>query len=368
MLYNWQYNNWPDFDYNLSPVRDAILQFHEKLGHISGTIQALSAQEQLNALIDTLVAEALKTSEIEGEILRKPEVRSSIVNNLNLNATKEPVKDKRAAGIGQLMVSARDQFSAALTENTLFDWHRMLFSGYSGPWVGAWRISEDPMRVISGPMGRPKVHYEAPPSARVPDEMKRFILWFNDTAPGGPKEIKEAPLRAALVHLYFESIHPFEDGNGRIGRALAEKSLSQTTGRPVLLSLSQAIENKKSLYYDQLERAQKTMEITEWIRYFVQTILAAQEHAIAMVDFTVRKNKFFQHFEKELNERQLKVIRRMMEEGPCGFEGGINAGKYKGITGASKATATRDLQELSEKGILRIKGAGRSTHYELVME
>lgn len=368
MLYNWEYNNWPHFEYDLSSVKDEISQFHEKQGHITGALQALPEEDQLNALIDTMVSEALKTSEIEGEILVKPEVRSSIVNNLNLNAVQEPVKDKRAAGIGQLMVNARDHFAEALTAETFFEWHRMLFSGYTGPWVGAWRVSEEPMRVISGPMGRPKVHYEAPPSSRVPKEMQELITWFNDTAPGGIKEIKEAPLRAALAHLYFESIHPFEDGNGRLGRALAEKALSQTTRRPVLLSLSQGIESKKSLYYDKLEQAQKTMEVTDWVDYFIKTIVAAQEFAIAMVDFTVKKNRFFQRYEAQLNDKQLKVIKRMMEEGPAGFEGGMNAGKYKGIAGISKATATRHLQELTEKGVLKIKGAGRSTSYELMME
>lgn len=214
------------------------------------------------------------------------------------------------------------------------------------------------MQVVSGAIGKKKIHFKAPPSAQVAAEMQQFIAWFNDTAPGGKSEIKKAPVRSAIAHLYFETIHPFEDGNGRIGRAIAEKALSQTIGRPVLLSLSQTIEANKKLYYQALETAQQNNEITGWIKYFVATTLKAQLEAKQLIDFTLKKTKFLDRFKDQLNERQLKVIMKMMDAEPKGFEGGMTANKFISITKASKATATRDLQILAELGVLVSKGGG----------
>ena len=194
--------------------------------------------------------------------------------------------------------------------------------------VGQWRTHDDPMQVISGAMGKEKVYYEAPHSSQVPAEMKRFIQWFNSSGPGGKTEIKKAPVRSAIAHLYFETIHPFEDGNGRIGRAIAEKALSQTLGRPVVLSLSRTIESKKNVYYSSLQKAQQSNEITAWVNYFVKTILDAQIDAEAEIDFTLKKAKFFDSFKDRLNDRQLSVVKRMFQEGNKGFEGGMNARKY----------------------------------------
>lgn len=187
------------------------------------------------------------------------------------------------------------------------------------------------------------------------------------TAPGGKQEIKPAPVRSAIAHLYFESIHPFEDGNGRIGRALSEKALSQGLGHPVLLSLSKTIEANKKKYYDALKTAQCFNEVTRWITYFVHTVLEAQHDAEKQIDFVLKKTRFFDRYADQLDERQLKALRRMLEEGPQGFAGGINAGKYIEITGVSKATATRDLQYLQDIGILQRIGAGHSARYELVI-
>jgi len=223
------------------------------------------------------------------------------------------------------------------------------------------------MQVVSGAIGREKIHFEAPPSIKVKKEMRQFIQWFNDTAPGGKKEITKAPVRAAIAHLYFESIHPFEDGNGRIGRAIAEKAFSQTIGRPVLMSLSQTIEADKKLYYKALENAQRSNEITEWITYFVHAIFKAQLKAKEMITFTLKKTKFLDRFKEQLNARQLKVIERMLRE-PDGFKGGMTAKKYTSITKVSKATATRDLQELTAFGAIESIAAGRSTHYRLKMD
>jgi Fic family protein len=195
--------------------------------------------------------------------------------------------------------------------------------------------------------------------------MNRFIAWFNATNPEGEKAIRNPILRAALVHLYFESIHPFEDGNGRIGRALAEKALHQGLDQPILISLSQVIEAKRQLYYDQLKKAQRSLKADSWLLYFGDVVMKAQEKVEELIDFSLQKTKLFDSFGKELNEREVKALNRMLEEGPDGFEGGINAKKYMSITGASKATATRDLQHLRDLGILVPEGGGRSVRYQV---
>jgi len=202
----------------------------------------------------------------------------------------------------------------------------------------------------------------------MPAEMARFVRWFNDTAPGGPKEIRKAAVRSAIAHLHFESIHPFEDGNGRIGRALSEKVLSQALGRPALLSLSRAIEAKRRDYYDALQEGQQSNTITPWITWFVQIALEAQILTEKQIDFTLKKTRLFDRFRDQLNERQVQALSRMLDEGPDGFEGGMSAKKYMTITDASKATATRDLQELAEKGIFVPAGGGRSTHYKINLQ
>jgi Fic family protein len=312
-----------------------------------------------------MIAEAVRSSAIEGETLNRDAVMSSIRNRLGLNPVPQPVDSRMADGAGELMVAVRNGFREPLSKETLFSWHRMLLGGTPGLRVGGWREGGDPMQVVSGRIDRPTVHFEAPPSVSVPAEMERFIAWFNDTAPGGPKAIPEPPVRSALAHLYFESIHPFEDGNGRIGRALSEKALSQGLGRSVVLSLSRSIDAVRNSYYGALKAASHGNEVTDWIDWFVGVVVHAQRDAGDQVLFVLRKAKFFQRFENELNERQLKIVRRMFEAGPDGFTGGMNARKYVALTGASKATATRDLLQLARIGALHPLGGGRSTRYVL---
>jgi len=367
MIYNWQQPDWPDFRYDVSKVEDMLFKFTELSGHVGGILKALPEAVQLEAVLDMMVAEAIKTSEIEGEYLNRQDVVSSIRNNLGLNQTPEATKDKMAQGAGELMADARKTYADALTAEKLFQWHTMLLKEQKQINVGVWRSHEEPMQVVSGALGKEKVHFEAPPSSRIPDEMSRFIQWFNHTAPGGEKEIRKAPVRSAVAHLYFETLHPFEDGNGRIGRAITEKSLSQTLGRPVLLSLSRTIETDKKAYYNALEQAQKSNDITSWVMYFVSVILTSQQQANSLVDFILKKSKFFDRFKDSLSERQIKVVRKMLDAGPEGFEGGMNARKYIAITKASKATATRDLQHLLELGAFIQEGGGRSTRYSLDM-
>jgi len=365
MTYNWQQSDWPEFQYELSGLQDLLYAYAEKTGRVSGALQGLNKDDQTEMVVELMVAEALKTSAIEGEMISREDIRSSVRNRLGLNSTPKAIRDVRARGIAELMVLVRQDFAEPLTAQMMFDWHHELMAHDRRLVAGQWRTHEEPMQVISGPIGKGKVHYEAPPSAQVPAEMARFISWFNDTAPGGALELKYGPVRAAIAHVYFESIHPFEDGNGRIGRALSEKALGQSLGRPVMLSLSEIIERSRDDYYEALKAAQRSNVITDWLVYFVGVILQAQERTEAQIEFVIQKARFFDRFRDQLSERELRVVRRMLDNGPEGFEGGINARKYVSIAKVSKATATRDLQRLVEIGVLVPVGAGRATRYAL---
>ncbi len=366
MKYNWQQSDWPDFKYDVSIVQDVLFAFAEKTGQVSGIIKSLPDNIQTDAIIDLMVSEAIKTSEIEGEYLSRSDVMSSIRHNLGLDTDTTLTADRRAKGAADLMIDVRNSYQEALTEEKLFQWHEMLLGGQRRKLdVGMWRTHEEPMQIISGPIGKWKIHFEAPPSDKVPEEMANFINWFNSTAPEGKDEIKNPVIRSAIAHLYFESIHPFEDGNGRIGRAISETALSQGLGRPTLLSLSETIEEKKKNYYDALKNAQKSNEITDWIIYFSNAILDAQIRAEENIEFILAKTKFFDYFKDQLNDRHLKVIRKMLDAGVAGFEGCMSAKKYVAITKTSTATATRDLKYLSDIGALKQIGGGRSTRYEI---
>jgi len=230
--------------------------------------------------------------------------------------------------------------------------------------IGRYRTSSEPMQVFSGAIGSPKIHFEAPPSAKVPSQMKQFIAWFNRTAPGGTEPLP-ALTRAGVAHLYLESIHPFEDGNGRIGRALAEKSLAQCLGRPSLIALAETILARRARFYAALEAANKSNEITEWLAWFAGTIIEAQRRTLALIEFLIDKTKLLDRIRGQLNDRQEKALLRMFREGPEGFEGGMSAGKYSTITGASPATTTRDLADLTEKGAFIREGGRRHARYKL---
>ena len=361
MRFNWQQSDWPDFRYDLSAVEADLLRFADQAGQVSGLLKGLPEGDRTEALVQLMITEAMKTSEIEGQYLSRPDVMSSIRHRLGLDAAPQPSPDPASAGAAELMVAVRETWDRPLDESTLFAWHRTLMRADSRVLQGAWRTHAEPMQVISGAIGKARLHFEAPPSDHVPAEMGRFIAWFNDSR----LKITAPPVRAAVVHLYFESIHPFEDGNGRIGRALAEKALSQGLGRPATLSLSRTIEANRKAYYDAIETAQRSNEITPWLRYFVSTVLTAQRDAETLVLFVLNQARFFDRHRETLNERQARTVRRMLAAGPQGFEGGMNARKYVSINHVSKATATRDLQAMVELGALRPVGAGRSARYEL---
>jgi Fic family protein len=338
--------------------------FLRQSGEFIGACRHIGADDQETLRIELISDEAVKTSEIEGEILNRDSVQSSLRHQFGLGAEAPGVRPAER-GVSQMMVDLYRSFALPLTERTMFDWHRMLLSGdKSIKVIGGYRTHADAMQVVSGPDHKRTVHFEAPPSARMQDEMKRFIAWFDDTAPGGKKTLP-ALTRAGIAHLYFVCIHPFEDGNGRIGRALAEKSLAQNLGQPSLIALAYTIERKRKDYYAALERNNKDTEIDDWLNYFASTILEAQNNTIKRVDFYVAKAKFHARLRGQMNMRQEKVIGRMFREGIDGFKGGLSAENYIAVTQTSRATATRDLQSLVEKGALTKTGELRHTRYHL---
>jgi Fic family protein len=365
MTYNWQQKDWCDFKFSKESLKDKLFEFAQGVSHQKGMLKAMPTNSQEEALLQVMISEALNTSAIENEYLSREDVQSSICNNLGIYQPLQNVKDKRAEGIGKLTATVRAFYTQRLTEQTIKSWHQYLFPNRTDITVGEWRKSNLPMQVVSGRIDKPIVHFEAPPSKRVPVEMAQFVKWFNATSPNGTHQIKEAPVRAAIAHLYFESIHPFEDGNGRIGRAIADKALSQTLAFPILISLSATFERHKKAYYAALEQAQKSNNVTDWIIYFIDVILEAQSDAEQLIEFTIKKSRFFDAHKIHLNARQIKVVNRMFAEGPDGFKGGMSAKKYMSLTKTSKATATRDLQILHKIGAFKVEGAGRNTRYDL---
>lgn len=233
--------------------------------------------------------------------------------------------------------------------------------------IGGYRTHSEPMQIVSGAVHRPKVHFEAPPSSGVPREMKRFIAWFNRTAPDGAAPLP-ALTRAGLAHIHFESIHPFEDGNGRIGRAIAEKALAQGLGHPPLTALAMAILAKRKAYYEALERNSTEIDLTEWLRWFAGVSLEAQRRTTALIEFLLDKAKLLDSLKDKLNGRQEKALLRVLREGPEGFKGGLSAGNYITITGVSAPTATRDLADMVEKGALIRSGRRRYARYRANLE
>jgi len=364
MRWNWEQVEWPDFTYNFKAIAALERDFLLQSGEFMGIFRHVSEDDQNTLRIELISEEAIKTSEIEGEMLNRDSVQSSLRHQFGLSAESANISPAEH-GIAAMMTDLYEGFAAPLTDQTLFAWHSLLMRGdKSIRTVGGYRTHDEPMQVVSGPIGRRKIHFQAPPSETVPAEMRQFIAWFNDTAPHGATPLP-ALVRAGLVHLYFISIHPFEDGNGRIGRALAEKSLAQTLGRPSLIALARIIEGKRKDYYAALERNNKEMEVTNWLDYFGRTVIEAQATTLKIVDFYIGKAKFYQRLRDQLNERQAKVIARMFKEGIEGFKGGLSAQNYAAITGAPRATVTRDLQDLVAKGALDRTGERRYTRYWL---
>ena len=360
MSWNWQQPDWPEFRHQPDVLAPFEASFLRQGGVLIGTFRHLQPADGGEITAEILTSEAITTSAIEGEILDRESVRSSILRHLGLGTAPRRVGPSER-GISALATDVLRTWEAELSSDSLFGWHRMIMEGRADLPVGAYRTHEDPMQIVSGPIGKQTIHFEAPPSQRVPGEMARYVEWFN-----GTRSTLPALTRAGIGHLYFESVHPFEDGNGRMGRALAEKALAQGLGQASLTMLSTEIESRRAEYYAKLEAAGRSNDITAWLVWFAEVILAAQGRTQAWIDFLIAKTKLLDGLRGRVNQRQEKAILRITREGPAGFTGGLSAGNYQRITGASPATAGRDLAELVELGALRRTGEGRGTRYWLV--
>jgi Fic family protein len=364
MAWNWEQPDWPRFRWDAARLAKAEERFLLESGVMMGTLKHVNPEDKERLMVEEMSTEALTTSEIEGEILDRASVQSSLRRQLGL-ATDKRRAGPAERGIAELMVDLHRGFAEPLTDETIFGWHRMVLGRRRDLRdIGRYRTSKEPMQVVSGPIQAPKVHFEAPPSAAVPREMKRFIKWFNSSAPAGGEPLP--PLtRAGIAHLYFVSIHPFEDGNGRIARAISEKALAQGRGQPTLIALAAVILARRRAYYEALEAANKGTEITAWLSWFADAAVDAQRRATARVEFVIEKTRLLDRLRGELNLRQEKALLRMLREGPEGFKGGLSAGKYVTITGASPATATRDLSDMVVKRALARTGKHRHARYYL---
>lgn len=364
-VWNWMLKDWPHFSYDKKALEALEFKFLENSGTVVGILKHIQEDSKDSFLIEVLSDEAVKTSEIEGEYLNRDSVQSSIKKNLGLVVEKRKIPPAEY-GISEMMVDLYLNYNKAISHDQLFEWHKMITNGRRDlKDIGCYRTHEDPMQVVSGRYDLQRVHFEAPPSVKIPTEMEQFISWFNTVHKTKTTSSMLPLAKAGIAHLYFVSIHPFEDGNGRIARAISEKSLAQTSSRPSLISLSSAIQTSKKDYYAMLEKSSTTLEVTDWLLYFGDAVLKAQEHTLNRIDFIIEKARFFDRNAALLNDRQLKVIRRILDAGHEGFKGGLSSNNYQTIARASASTATRDLQDLIDKQILFKTGVLKSTRYFL---
>lgn len=362
-MWNWEQEDWPNFSYDSKALAGFEEQFLRNSGEHSGALKHISSDDQDQLKIELISEEALKTSKIEGETLDRDSLQSSICRQFGLKTDNRliPLAEQ---GVATMMVDLYKTFDALMDDKTLWHWHSMLMSGRQDVSIGAYRDHKDPMQIVSGVIYNPTIHFEAPPSKRIPKEMDLFIRWFNDSGVQGKKRLP-ALTRAGIAHLYFVCIHPFEDGNGRIGRAIAEKSLAQHLNQPTLIALAYTIERIRKKYYTALERGNKNNEITAWLLYFARMILSAQENTRKRIEFIIEKTKLYDLLRGQLNARQEKVLDRMFREGVDGFKGGLSAKNYITITSAPRTTVTRDLNDLVAKGGLIKTGQLKHTRYHL---
>lgn len=357
-MWAWQDGNWPKFSFEKEALKVQEQELYHQAGILFGTYKHLGEEDSNLLKVELISNEALFTSEIEGEYLDRDSLQSCIRKQFGLStdARKIPAKER---GISNLMLDLHTSYSEELTHEYLYNWHKLIFEGWFDPeYVGKYRDGNEPMQIISGRLDEPKVHYEAPPSKQIHKEMGQFINWFNNS-----NASDQIIVRAGIAHLYFELIHPFEDGNGRIGRALVEKALSQGFKAPLLTSLSTIINKDKKEYYSALESANKSLDISQWLSYFADTIHKSISYTKNSVEFLISKTKFFEQFRNSLNQRQEKCLVRFFNEGPEGFKGGLSAENYISITKSTRPTATRDLSDLVSKGALIKKGELKSTRY-----
>ena len=365
-MYIWEQPEWPNLTWDDGRLLEPLAAARLKQGRLLGSMARLGFDLKLEAQLEALTEDVIKSSEIEGEVLDRDSVRSSIARRLGVPAAAVVPADRRTEGVVEMMLDATENYEALLTPERLFGWQASLFpTGYSGMHkvkTGAWRDdAAGPMQVVSGPIGRQQVHYQAPPAPQLDGEMQAFLDWFNRR--GEP----EGLLRAGLAHLSFVTIHPFEDGNGRVARAIADQALAQSedSGQR-FYSVSSQIRKERSDYYDMLERSQKgALDVTDWLAWFLDCFSRALDGAEAACANVLRKADFWQRYSREaFDKRQKTVLNRFLD----GFEGKLTAKKWAAIGKCSIPTAQRDINELVERGILRRNpGGSKNTSYDLVM-
>ncbi len=355
---------WPQLTWDSEELAPALAAVRHKQGRLLGRMEGLGFDLRSEATLDAMTAEVVKSSAIEGEVLDPDEVRSSIASRLGLDAAGLPKAGRHVEGIVEMMLDATENSILPLSRERLFDWHAALFpTGRSGTrriTVGAWRERDSaPMQVVSGPLGKERVHFEAPAASRVEQEMARFLAWFNEPSTIDPV------LKAAIAHFWFVTIHPFDDGNGRIARAIAELALARADAtKDRFYSMSSQIAAERKEYYRVLETAQRgDLDITEWIAWFLACLDRALDAADQLLAKVLLKSKLWQTLNRRpVNERQRVVINRLLDR----FEGHLTSSKYAKLAKCSTDTALRDIQELLERGILvRNEAGGRSTSYRL---
>ena len=365
--YIWQASDWPSWRYDLAALAQSLAHVSRAQGLLMGRLADIGMVLRDQASLSVLTEDVIKTSEIEGEQLNVESVRSSIARRLGVDIGARAPVDRHVEGVVEMVLDATANCNAAVSRDRLFGWHAALFpTGYSGLArinVGGWRNdATGPMQVVSGPLGRQRVHFEAPPADRLQSETDRFINWANSAS-------NEPPLiKAGLAHLWFVTLHPFDDGNGRIARAVGDLFLARADGSPErFYSLSAQIQRERKAYYDILERTQKqSLDVTEWLTWFLETLHRAVDQAQHTLDAVLAKTRFWQRWaapgSAPLNERQVKLINRLLD----GFEGKLTSSKWAAIAKCSPDTALRDITDLLVRGVLRKTAAGgRSTSYEL---
>ena len=365
MTYIHELPEWPDLTWDTQALAQALSAVRHKQGKHLGKMEALGFELRTEASVVALTNEIVKSSAIEGERLDTDEVRSSIALRLGLDVAGLPKPGREVEGMVEMMLDATQNFEQPLTAERLYGWHAALFptgrSGMHRITVGAWRTGEHgSMQVISGPMGRERVHFQAPDAERLEDEMKRFLGWFNRSSDMDPV------LKAAVAHLWFVTIHPFDDGNGRIARAIADMALSRADGsKDRFYSMSSGIESERKEYYIQLESAQRgSLDITSWLAWFLGCLDRTIDSSDTMLGSVLHKARLWQRINiKPVSERQRKIINRMLEHD---WQGHLNTSKYARLAKCSQDTALRDIKELLGRGILvKNEAGGRSTSYRL---
>ena len=368
MTYLWQLKQWPKLTWSSESLLPLISQARLAQGKLLTKVESLGFKLSREAQADILTEEAVTTSAIEGERLNRDSVRSSVARHLGLPAAGLAPANRSVDGLVEVLLDATQQYEASLTAARLKRWQAALFpTGYSGLRkirTGQWRGAEHAMQVVSGAVGRERVHYEAPPGERVEQEMKQFLAWWKASAGR-----EDGLLRSGLAHLYFVTIHPFEDGNGRIARALSEMALAQDERQPTrYYSLSSQIMDERNVYYRLLEAAQKgNGDVTSWLEWYLGCYTRAVEKAGRLISDVLTKATFWQrHAQVDLTPRQRKVLNRLLDAGKGGFQGGLTTRKYVAMVKVSRATAFREISDLLEKGLLvQSPAQGRSVSYEV---